>query len=51
MTLYEKALGITDDYSKKLLRKRWQSHLFAEKLLDLRSRNHYQERKDKHGIN
>lgn len=41
MTLYEKARDIADDYSKKLLRKRWQSHLLAAKLLDLRSRNHW----------
>ena len=50
MTLYEKALDIADDYSKKLLHKRWQSHLFAAKLLDLRSRNHCQDWKDKYDI-
>lgn len=41
MTLYEKAREVADDYSKKLLRKRWQSHLLAAKLLDLRDRNHW----------
>lgn len=51
MTLYEKAQDIADDYSKKLLRKRWQSRLFAAKLFDLRSRNHYKDWKDGYDIN